>query len=85
MGRHSIPEAEENLDALIDRAAAGEPVVLVRDGKPVAEIRALPTAPAPGLAGEMLEWLDNRRIRPSRTLTQTSAERVRQMRDEDWR
>ena len=34
-----VPVAEADLPALIERVAAGEQVVLTRDGQPVAELR----------------------------------------------
>jgi len=46
MSSHTIAEAGENLADLIDRAIAGEGVVITRDGQPVAELRPV-RAPAP--------------------------------------
>lgn len=39
MSTYSIAEAKERLPSLIDAAIEGEPVVITRDGKPVAELR----------------------------------------------
>jgi prevent-host-death family protein len=38
----NVAEAEAKLSALIDRAAAGEEIVLAKAGKPVARITAMP-------------------------------------------
>lgn len=40
----AVDEAESKLPALINAALAGEPVVLTRRGRPVAEIKPLPEA-----------------------------------------
>lgn len=39
----SIDEAQSRLDRLVERAAAGEDVVLTKDGKPVARLVPLKT------------------------------------------
>ncbi len=39
MGKHTVLEAENNLNELIDRALAGEGVVITRGGAPVVEIK----------------------------------------------
>ncbi len=41
MSSHSIAEARDQLDKLIDRAVRGEEVVITRDGRPVVELRAV--------------------------------------------
>jgi prevent-host-death family protein len=38
----NIAEAKAKLSALVDRAAAGEEIILAKAGKPVARITALP-------------------------------------------
>lgn len=45
MSEHSIAEARAHLSALIDRALAGETVVITRRGKPVATLSG-PSCPA---------------------------------------
>nr|WP_295660789.1 type II toxin-antitoxin system prevent-host-death family antitoxin [Polymorphobacter sp.] len=40
MPRYSVAEAKNTLPRLIDRALAGEDVVITRHGKPVVEVRA---------------------------------------------
>lgn len=89
MGHHSLRDAKENLSALIDRALAGEEVVILRDGRPVVAIKAVEAAaPKPETgwsADEMLAWLDANRIRPAKKLTVDAGELLRQMRDEECR
>ncbi|MGI4879429.1 MAG: type II toxin-antitoxin system Phd/YefM family antitoxin [Janthinobacterium lividum] len=40
MARYSVAEAKNTLPRLIDRAIAGEEVVITRHGKPVVDIKA---------------------------------------------
>jgi prevent-host-death family protein len=40
MGTYSVAEAKNRLPALIDKAIEGEEVVIIRHGKPVAELHA---------------------------------------------
>jgi prevent-host-death family protein len=44
MSTISLPELRQNPDALLDRVEAGEHLVVVRDGRPVAELRPIPAA-----------------------------------------
>jgi prevent-host-death family protein len=44
MSTISLHELRQNPDALLDRVQAGEHLVVVRDGLPVAELRPLPAA-----------------------------------------
>jgi antitoxin (DNA-binding transcriptional repressor) of toxin-antitoxin stability system len=45
MSSYSIADAKAGLPGLINRALAGEEVIITRHGKPVAELRAAHTAP----------------------------------------
>ncbi len=63
MSRHSITEAREQLSDLIDRALMGEPVVILRDGHPVAEIKPV-TADRRAAREADLAWLDANRVKP---------------------
>jgi antitoxin (DNA-binding transcriptional repressor) of toxin-antitoxin stability system len=86
MGHHSLPDVKENLSSLIDRATAGEQVLIVRDGQPVAEIRAL--APTRTSQTEMtvdvlIAWLRERRIGRA-SADEDAVTSVRLMRDEEW-
>ena len=47
MANYSVAEAKNRLPSLIDKAAAGEEVVITRHGKPVVELR--PTERSDGL------------------------------------
>ena len=47
MATVSLAEAKANLSALVERAAAGEPVRILRRGKPVAQITAIPAPRKP--------------------------------------
>ena len=80
MERLSVPEGESGrLHDLIDRALAGDEVVITRDGKPIAELR--PVSPAEPEVGS-LEWLRKRAMsRPS--VTTSSVEILREMYEDD--
>jgi prevent-host-death family protein len=63
MSTYSVADAKAGLPRLIDRAIAGEEVVITRHGKPVAELRpAKVDAPAAGAA--TYEWFRSGRIKP---------------------
>lgn len=48
MSTVSLRELQRNPEALLDRVVAGEHLVVVRDGRPVAELRPVPiTQPGP--------------------------------------
>ncbi len=77
MSSYSVADAKNALPSLIDKAAAGEEVVITRHGKPVAEIRALVAGSSPG-ATHTYDWL--RRRRDSReALAITSVELLDQL------
>ena len=40
MGSYNVHEAKSNLSRLLQKTAAGEEVIIMRDGKPVAELIA---------------------------------------------
>lgn len=44
MARYGVAEAKDGLPALIDKAIAGEEVVITRHGRPVAELRSVTSA-----------------------------------------
>jgi prevent-host-death family protein len=68
MTAYSVAEAKNRLPKLIDRALAGEEVVITRRGKPVVELR--PASPRPASATGTHEWLFERtRARPGAGLT----------------
>jgi prevent-host-death family protein len=65
---YSVADAKNRLPSLIDKALAGEQVVITRRGKPVVELR--PAAPRTAPATGTHEWLRARtRSRPGIGLT----------------
>ena len=58
MAEYSVAEAKNTLPKLIDRALAGEEVVITRRGKRVAEIK--PAAPSPSPPAGTHDWLFDR-------------------------
>lgn len=83
MSTHSIAEAKNHLPTLIDRALAGEAVVITRHGHPIVELRPLP-APPRRVTQADIDWLDTHRVgaKPAR---EDAGMTVSRMRDEDWR
>lgn len=68
MTAYSVADAKNTLPKLIDRALAGEEVVITRRGKPVVELR--PASPRPAPPTGTHEWLFERtRSRPGVGLT----------------
>jgi prevent-host-death family protein len=63
MTTYSVAHAKASLPRLIDRAMAGEEVVITRHGKPVAELRPV-ASKAPVAKAEFYAWLASRRITP---------------------
>jgi antitoxin (DNA-binding transcriptional repressor) of toxin-antitoxin stability system len=83
MTRYSIAEARESLPRLIDKALAGEDVMLTRDGVAVAELRASQRRAAPRPLSEA-EWRRLRARRAARpSLGEDSVTIVRAMRDRE--
>lgn len=84
MGTHSI--SETSLAEVVDRALAGEDVVVTRDGRPVAEIHAIKQheIARPTTAAD-LDWLAERRKGIGGRSKLDAGAFVSKMRDEDWR
>lgn len=61
MGEHSVAEAKNKLSELINRALDGEGVVITRHGRPVIEMRPIPTSPKP-ITDEAIDWLVKHRV-----------------------
>lgn len=77
---YSVSEARNGLPGLIDKACAGERVVITRHGLPVAELR--PTPPSAPIGGaKALSWLRERRRRRPR-ITVSSLEVLKTASDE---
>jgi antitoxin (DNA-binding transcriptional repressor) of toxin-antitoxin stability system len=77
---YSVTEARAKLSSLIDKAAAGEEVVIGRRGKPVVELRAK-KALSPDAAVGTYDWLTARRDAGPR-ISKTSVEILNEMYDE---
>jgi antitoxin (DNA-binding transcriptional repressor) of toxin-antitoxin stability system len=84
MSTHTVAEAATDLPQLIDRALSGEPVLISRDGQPVAELRPIPTeVKSPQWRREdMIAWLEANPPIGDLPPDMDAATRVRQMRDE---
>jgi prevent-host-death family protein len=68
MATYSVADAKNHLPKLIDRALAGEEVIITRRGEPVVEIRPASRQARPAVGTH--EWLHARtRARPSVGLT----------------
>ncbi len=63
MSAYSVADAKAGLPRLIDRAMAGEEVIITRHGRPVAELRPTTARQPPKAAGaaEFYDWLASRR------------------------
>jgi prevent-host-death family protein len=79
MSTHSVAEAKNRLSELIDRALAGEGVVITRGGQPVVELRPVPP-PGRNLSAEDLDWLADRR--PAGQARQDAGALVSDLRDD---
>jgi len=80
MSTYSVADAKASLPSLIDRAMAGEEVIITRHGRPVAEIRASRGEPARSSQASY-EWLMARRKR-RKSIGLTSIELLNQLYDE---
>ncbi len=80
MSKHSVADAKNNLSALIDRALEGEGVVITRHGRPVVELKPVPSAAKP-VTPEAVDWLTQRRV-GRRMPREDAAATVRKVRDE---
>jgi len=80
MAAYSVAEAKNSLPRLLDKAIEGEKVIITRHGKPVAEIRSLPTLTPEERKAKLLEIADRRLSRPP--LDMTSVELINGMYEE---
>ena len=68
MTAYSVADAKNRLPTLIDKALAGEEVIITRRGKPVVELRPTRSRPEPPVGSD--EWLFQRtRARPRVDIT----------------
>ena len=89
MTQYSVAPTNDELSSLIDKAIAGEEIILVQSGKPAVELRVVPATPAPApvpLESRLTnaEWMERLRVlREALPPSPISAvDLVRQMRDE---
>jgi len=83
MTRYSVADAKNGLPSLIDKAMAGEEVVITRHGKPVVELRrTVAPAPDPAAAAAIDAWLIARRDQGT-TIDITSVELLNQIYESD--
>jgi prevent-host-death family protein len=82
MGQHSIAEAKVHLSDLINRALAGEAVVITRHGHPIVELKAVQPA-GRRVTPEDMDWLAALRVEMNSTVD--AGKLVSRMRDEDER
>jgi prevent-host-death family protein len=83
MGTHSVADAKNHLPQLIDRALAGETVVITRHGHPVVELKPVPPPPHRVTRAD-LDWLDKHRVGLVGE-GESAVTLLQRMRDEDWR
>ena len=83
MGKHTIIEASDELSGLIDRALAGETVVITRGGAPMVELKAVAEKTPGKVTPADIEWLRQNRVPCNSDLD--AGQFVSRMRDEDWR
>ena len=79
MTDYTVAEAKNQLPKLLNRALAGETVVITRRGKPIARLQPMAELPATGID---LEWLKSVQIKPDDP-NFDGQEIVRLMREED--
>jgi prevent-host-death family protein len=84
MSEHTVTEAEGHLSDLIDRALAGEGVVITREGKPVVELKPVRARTVGPITDEALDWLAAHRV-GAKPAKEDAGTFVSRMRDEDWR
>jgi prevent-host-death family protein len=82
MSSYSVADAKNHLPALINRALAGESVVITRHGRPVAELKPIPAHPRRVTEADLV-WLAARRV-DLRQPVEDAGNLLRRIRDEDW-
>ena len=81
MARYALATARDQLDALLDRALAGETVIVERNDHQAFEIRLAEQDTLPTTRAGWLDWLEARRIAIEPGFD--GAALVRRMRDEE--
>jgi prevent-host-death family protein len=85
MAHYSVAKTRDNLSSLIDKALAGEEVIITRHGKPTVTLSVVPAAKAPqvDMAARLAGLEDLRLLREARPPSPiSSADLVQHMRDE---
>ncbi len=82
MSSYPLSTAKEELSRLIDQAQGGEVVTITREGKPVAELRALDIVPKGKPSPHLIDEIAARAKLRS-PLGQSAESIVREMRDEE--
>jgi prevent-host-death family protein len=80
MSRYSVAEAKNTLPSLLDKAMAGEEVIITRHGKPIAEIKPMATQPARSRGDSYARLVAARKEGPS--IGVTSVELLNALSDE---
>ena len=82
MAQYSVAATKDQLSSLIDKALAGEEVVITRHGKPTVELRVVAPDHGPNLSKG--EWMERLRVLRARTpmMETSSVDLIRQLRDE---
>lgn len=83
MSEHTISEAESRLSDLIDRAIAGEGIVITREGRPAVELKPVAKSGRPVTPLD-LDWLRQKRV-GSRPASEDAGTFVSGIRDEEER
>jgi len=81
MPHYSVAATKDNLSRLIDKALAGEEVVITRHGKPTVELRVVPSKPQDAEAA----WERLNRQRKARGPVGITAVELLRLQDEDER
>lgn len=84
MAKYSVATTKNNLSSLIDKALAGEEVVITRHGKPTVVLKIVPVEQPKVDMAKRLEWDERLRTLRESLLPVTVSEvgTVREMRDE---
>ena len=80
MANYSVADAKNGLPGLIDKARAGEHVVITRHGRPVAELR--PTQSPITAGANSYSWLKTQRTK-RKAVSTTSVELLRAMYEDE--
>lgn len=81
MSAYSVANAKSSLPSLINRAMAGEEVIITRHGRPVVELRAMAVADSPSFVADGHDWFLSRRVKLSGS-SPTSVELLNMIHDE---